>query len=857
MQRFVLGLALLFPAFAQAQIAFPAARVVERDGLVRLATGIQAAPLAGDPALAARRFALQHRDALGLRGAELESPRVSRLRTGEVVRFKTSYRGLPVIGAQVAVALDAEGRVRRVASSARPIHGEEVTRAVQGTDALAFVASDLRSLMTEDGKPAGAFRDVFYVRAGIARLAYELHVATLNPLENVYALVDAETGELVSRENRVYFSDDAKVWQTNPGATEGEPLVTQSLTDFLPPTAERDPEGRLAGTLLDALSCCARAECNPQNPINVITGTISMGPFQLPFEAQWCDLRPRASNTLDGRTDYDYSADDPLGIDPPQDPATTGLTIGDDAADRDTFAEVHGFYHANRAYQFFRSLGDPGFLLRDGQQDPPRKTQIWANFLIPDAFTWPPQTTPGGVLFFPLVRIPSGNAAFMPRESWAELPIFTTANLPQTDAIVLFQGTAADSAYDGEVIYHELTHGVVFSTANLSGPHLDQYGALDEAGSLHEGFADYFAGAMTGDPAMAEWFGAMVSEGASLRSLDNDFRCPDLLIGEVHNDSMHFSGATWSLRQQFLGADSGKTFDTAVFDALKTLVPASGFAETVEAIADEVEAAFASTPGARDTVLAEYRARGVIECVKVIEYVEPRAEYWLPGTASGYSPLAPGPLQLKLVVPEGAQSLSIAARLGPSLGIGLGGGQVQVRALVSVGQPVRYAGEPGHLLHDAQIVKTLAVGAGETLSAEVALEAPRGGEVFVSIANAAADGLGLLDLTLAAEALRPETDAGLPDASEPDAALEPDASEPDAGEVEDAGADAGADAGPKPDAGSLPPDAGAGQQDAGSQPPPAPSAEDEGCGCAAGGAAPALYAAACAGLALLRRRRPD
>lgn len=839
MNRFVLGLALLFPAFAQAQVSFPATRVLERDGLVRLATGIKAAPLDGDPALAARRFTLQHAEALGLRGADLEHPRISPLRSGKVVRFETSFRGLPILGAQLTVALDAEGRVRRVASSARPIHGHQLTRAVQGSDALAFVASGLQAVVTEHGRPAGAFREVVYVRGAVARLAYEIHVATLNPLENVYALVDAATGEVVSRQNRIYFSDDAKVWQTNPGATEGEPLVTQSLSDFLPPSAARDPDGRLAGTLLDAVSCCARAECDPENPINVITGTIAMGPFPLPFEAQWCDLRPRASNVLDGRTDYDYSPEDPLAIDPPQDPVTSGLTVGDDPADQDTFAEVHGFYHANRAYQFFRSLGDPGFLLRDGQQDPPKKTQVWANFLIPDAFTWPPQMTPGGELFFPLVRIPAGNAAFMPRESWAELPIFTSANLPQTDAIVLFQGTAADSAYDGEVINHELAHGVVFSTANLNGPHLDQYGALDEAGSLHEGFADYFAGAMTDDPAMAEWFGAMVGEGASLRSLDNDFKCPDLLIGEVHNDSMHFSGATWRLRQQFLGPDSGKRFDTAVFDALKSLVPASGFAETAEAIAAEVEAAFATIPDARETVLAEYRARGVIECVKVIEYLEPRAEYWLPGTSSGYSPLAPGPVQLKLVVPDGAQSLSIEARLGPSLAIGLGGA-VQVRALVSVGGPVAYSGEPGRLAHDAQIVKALATGAGETLSAEVALEAPRGGEIFVSIANAGADGLSLVGVTLAAEPLSPVPDAGLPDASEPDA-----------GEFVDAGADAGL----RPDAGVLPPDAGAGPQDAGSQPAPAASTKDEGCGCAAGSASPALFAAVFAGFALLRRRR--
>ena len=71
--------------------------------------------------------------------------------------------------------------------------------------------------------------------------------------------------------------------------------------------------------------------------------------------------------------------------------------------------------------------------------------------------------------------------------------------------------------------------------------------ALDEGGTMHEGLADFYAAAITGDSLTAEWVGAKMpaapnGDGAA-RELANSAKCPDDFIGEVHHDSLPFSAA--------------------------------------------------------------------------------------------------------------------------------------------------------------------------------------------------------------------------------------------------------------------------------------------------------------------------
>ncbi|MBI5549083.1 MAG: hypothetical protein HY901_34800 [Deltaproteobacteria bacterium] len=717
--------------------------------------------------------------------------------------------------------------------------------------------------MPGSGDPADS--DVFYVKDGVARLGYEVHPASLSPLENWYALVDAETGELRWRVNRVYrddagvesldaaaeatdageassdagtgcaydagpeHSDKAMVWMSNPGADSTRPLTEVTLPHL---RDARNPEGHLVGELLDAYSCCPNLGCVPGAPSKTVTGTVTFGTFSLPFSTVFCDFQPRASNNGGCRTSYDYSGEEPLRIDPPDPQSVPG---SGDPADSDVFAEVHVYFHANRAYDYIREVGDPGFLLRDS--DPakspnPVNSQLWANFATPDINN--AQVSFSGVAVNQFMRV--DNSAFLPREEWAKLP-FTVTNpldLPQTDAFAIFQGENADFAYDGEVVYHEFIHGVVYSTAQFSGPHLDQYGAMDEGGTLHEALADFYAAAITNDPVTAEWVGARLpaapnGEGAA-RDLTSDHKCPDHIIGEVHYDSLPFSSATWSLRQRHLDADQGKSFDGAVFDALASLTSTSGFEEMAAAVADALQTAFGVD--AKADALAEYAARGVTDCVKVLDYQQPRAQLYLAGTDNGYQPYAPAPLQFKLAAPQGASAVIISAKYSQAAHIDLMGqpSQPHLQALVSLNKHITFTGPADAISDDSAISQPFAVDAAAgTVTAEVPVDARPGDVVHVALVSLFNAQEPLADVTLSLAAMLPP-DAGAP-LPGPDAASE-------------AGPDAAAIAGPDATLASAI-DAGTGST----------SDDGDGCGCASASAAPLAVAGLFAVLALRRRRR--
>jgi MYXO-CTERM domain-containing protein len=775
MKRYALAAA-VFLSFTPA-VAEPlrAAHVESDQGLVRLATGVQLAPaLASEPVATARTFANLHAVELGLAGAQLGEARLSHTRLGSVVRMRATWRGLPVLGQELVVAMDGANRVRRVASSLTPIVGSSWVRRFDGLQAVERAADGLDGVLTLDGRPLGAFREVVYVRAGMAHLAFEVHTGSVNPMENWYAVVDAETGALRSRVNRVWhddasvpafdasvapdagapcdfdagpLSDMAMVWLANAGADGKKPLSPVTLP-HLP--AVRDPSGHLIGELLDAFTCCPNLGCDPANPPRFITGTATYAGMTLPFQTVFCDFVPQATNKLGCRNSYDYSSEDPLAIDPPNNSTPPG---SGDPADTDVFAEVHVYYHANVAYDYIRLVGDPTFVLRDALASPPLKTQVWANFATPNINK---ATFAGGKVTIPeFMRV--DNSAFLPKEQWAAL--ITPDNpgdLPQTDAISLFQGPSADFGYDGEVVYHEFTHAVVAATANFGGPHLDSYGCLDEGGSMNEGTADFYAAAITNDPTVAEWVGSKMppapsGESGLPRVLANANRCPDDFIGEVHNDSLPFSGALWSLRVKYQGSDQGKTFDGAVFDALSTVTSSAGFKEMALAVADAMGTAFKGT--AQADAVAAFTARGVIDCVKVLDYQTPRAEMFVAGTDLGYAPTGAGPIQLKIAAPLGAGSLTVFAKyslaahvspIGPAT-------KPKLNALVSLNKPITFTGPLDQITNDAASTVAFTVDAkAGTVTAVVPISAVPGDEVHLALTNALGsdEALGAITLTL-------------------------------------------------------------------------------------------------------------
>jgi len=128
----------------------------------------------------------------------------------------------------------------------------------------------------------------------------------------------------------------------------------------------------------------------------------------------------------------------------------------------------------------------------------------------------------------------------------------------------------ADLARDLDVIAHEYSHHVIYQTLKTS---------RGESGILHEGYADYFAFAMGGDPNLAETI--MVS-GQPLRSalLPVEFKYSrEGKDWGKHRKSQFFSRLLWLLRETY-----GEGFDETVLQSLKLLKPESSLHDALHAL---------------------------------------------------------------------------------------------------------------------------------------------------------------------------------------------------------------------------------------------------------------------------------
>ncbi|MDQ1275526.1 MAG: hypothetical protein QG610_1100, partial [Euryarchaeota archaeon] len=90
-------------------------------------------------------------------------------------------------------------------------------------------------------------------------------------------------------------------------------------------------------------------------------------------------------------------------------------------------------------------------------------------------------------------------------------------------------GGYESTAVLSDVIYHEYTHSVVNHVYTTYLPY------VNESGALNEGWADYFACTVNNNSMVGEGFN--VSTGIGLRILNNTYRYPDDIAGEVHDDS--------------------------------------------------------------------------------------------------------------------------------------------------------------------------------------------------------------------------------------------------------------------------------------------------------------------------------
>jgi zinc metalloprotease ZmpB len=121
-----------------------------------------------------------------------------------------------------------------------------------------------------------------------------------------------------------------------------------------------------------------------------------------------------------------------------------------------------------------------------------------------------------------------------------------------------------DDAEDAEVILHEYGHAIHVSQSPT-------FYSSTEAGSIGEGFADYWAVTVSDvvsptpdEPCVADWDSTSYTSTVPhcLRRVDEDLHYPEDLTGRVHHDGQIWSRALWDIRQ----ALGNLTADTIILE---------------------------------------------------------------------------------------------------------------------------------------------------------------------------------------------------------------------------------------------------------------------------------------------------
>ncbi|HSD83211.1 MAG TPA: M36 family metallopeptidase [Anaerolineae bacterium] len=176
--------------------------------------------------------------------------------------------------------------------------------------------------------------------------------------------------------------------------------------------------------------------------------------------------------------------------------------------------------------------------------------------------------------------------------------------------VLRFGKGGVDDAEDAEVILHEYGHAMMDSQMTPFG-----FGTSVEAGSIGEGFGDYWAVtvsdvvAPTPDPAcVADWDSVAYTSSTPhcLRRVDGDRHYPQDLTGEVHHDGQIWSRALWDIRN----ALGHVVADTIILEAQFSFAPDTNMLDAAQDTVDTAQALYG--PAAADAVHAAFQARGIL-----------------------------------------------------------------------------------------------------------------------------------------------------------------------------------------------------------------------------------------------------
>ncbi len=671
---------------AQGSARFPQGtlRMSER-GHIAVATNLRVAPLDADPVVSARKFLAAYGSPLGVSSDDtlILAHGIPAGEAGTVV-FRRMVLGVQVLDAHLAVAIAANGQIHTVTSSgALPgIDSEfKLDERVATAKALARMEGEILSVQRA------------YARTG-ARGQEKLHpyflvgVVAQRPYRSHRFAVDAVTGEIGASFSQLLYAPTGKVYRISPS----KPYATKS------PAEACEIETVMSGQqMVKKHKTCALPE---EVELKGLKGDGTLTGDPAPHAGRTSIYNCNGKDTYDTTACTQTMKADAAGNFTP--PNMTDFTTNKS----DLMSELMAYYQVDRHSRFMDSLDSTfvGLPLIPG---------------FTNAYGPSPLGTGSG---------PFDNAFFDPQKS----------------IMVFGQGSTVDFAYDGEVIYHEMTHAACGAIGKATGrddalfPTAGTRGLWMDPLSLNEGNADAFALMEPGvdDPLLGEFdargdmqiFGGLLSipigpngyirnmGAGSFHTCQGNGTAENAgRDGEAHDDGEIWDQYVYELHEGLKampnGVPNGATWRSplapAMFKALQTLIAMpteqqtfGGFANAVES---QVRAMYGEKAGDFAKCVAQRRDMAGCDGASVTVYSNEgpfndqyvkggwkgfyfsKAEVYQQNVPAGFEGV-PGSHQWKLTVPNDATSLELnVCDISPGL-LGPGG---TGRLLIQKGKPVQ------------------------------------------------------------------------------------------------------------------------------------------------------------------------
>ncbi|HVH99899.1 MAG TPA: hypothetical protein VM869_14365 [Enhygromyxa sp.] len=585
-----------------------------RVGFGLAAMGVSSLALAGQPEL--DRVAASR----GMAAGELsiatstQVPAGTSTRGAMAERRSLSLLGLPVRGAFETVWRSQPDQPERVIAARYPARAPQFRPEQRRVDLeqarerfAAELAPEQRARFASPDAMGGELVYLLLVDKPVLAWEFTSPVRLSPSPSRTRVWISAMTGRTLESEELLHFANETEVYAFNPKHTPDPSLVTLTNIDpdAEPWTEEPTVEGQyLNGTRVRVFNCIDEQD----------------GPY-----APWYvegECFPTQQVHADPVGDFFVPLPD--------------VKIPDDNIDPvDLYAELSMYYHAEKFFSFMADHGVEGF--------PCELSNMIANYhwLAPAPL-------------YPQLSFGPYNNAFYSGE----------CDVTKGPTMLFGQGSAVDFAYDGDVVYHELGHGIVehLTPEGLRSYRLREDGVLRDARGINEAIADYHALMITERPEMAEYVGSYWPEldKAWIRNAENERRCPDDMTGQEHYDGEPFTAGLWAARKRIGGAK----LDPVVLASLPLLATDATIEEASAAlltIAAEEREAGSWTADDYDTLERTLAARNLLDCPRVVDdadLAKPRTLY-LRANSRWVSPFWPGPVQYRHEVPEGSDNLLI------------------------------------------------------------------------------------------------------------------------------------------------------------------------------------------------------